>query len=71
VFSQPTWIKSFLQDIPLVSLSSSVLVSPDSKSPIGNIDPEKHHSVDAKFDCRYTHREAENPPECPPERNPD
>jgi hypothetical protein len=59
-----------LQDVPLVPSSSSVLVSPDSKSPIGNIDPEQHHSVDAKFDCRYTHREAKKPPECLPERRP-
>ena len=27
----------------------------DDKSPLSDIDPDQHHSINAKFDCRFTH----------------
>ena len=46
----------------LDSSSSSVHVRKDYKSPSGNIDPDLHHSVDAKSDYCF-HEEAKSPPE--------
>ncbi len=45
------------------SLSSSAPVPPDIKSPSSRIDPEQHHSVEAKHDCHppLTHGKAKSP----------
>jgi len=58
------------QDV-LVSSSSSAHVHQDIKTPPGNIEPDLHHSVDAKTDCRCTiHGVAKIPPTSLSERRP-